>query len=134
MRYVNHWHGHSQALAHCGVEYAEKQLHRLLSANRVVADQLATALLYAATLGREVEIYGQPFTHSGRADWADRIKRFTSLHVPELLDGPLRGEDARQVADPELGASHVRSPDELRQLSGWAGVRWLFRPLAVTQR
>jgi hypothetical protein len=104
--------------------YLENQLQRLLSVRRVVADQLGTGLLYAAALGREVEIYGQPFGHSGRTDWAEKIERFTRRYVPELLEGPLVGEDARQLGGRELGADYVKPPDELRRILGWSGVRW----------
>lgn len=107
--------------------YMDEQLHKLLSARRVIADQLCTGLLYAGALGREIEIYGETFTHSRRPGWAGEIQEFKRLHMPELLRGPLGGEDARALALRELGAAHMRSSDELTHILGWSGVRWHLR-------
>jgi len=110
------------------------RLHRLLSsADRVVSNRLSTPLVYAASLGVDVAVTGDPMRLEG-----ETLGGATDLRAvwPEFYESGATLDERRAVADAELGAAHLRAPDELRALLGWdASVRpgpwadhWVLAP------
>lgn len=104
-----------------------RQMLQILDHRRVVSNCLTTALLYAAYLGRDARLLRHP--ERRKPPTAGRGK---ALH--EELEQATDGEALRAIAGPELGAEHLREPDELRALMGWdsrarttvaGAVRWL---------
>ena len=88
----------------------------LARADRVVSNRLSTPVVYAAHLGADVAVYGDPLALDGeRGDANDRVRELW----PEFHGERLDREVTRALADTELGAAHVRPPAELRRLLGW---------------
>lgn len=93
------------------------RLFRLLSsADRVVSNRLSTPVLYAAGLGVDAAVTGDPMRLAGEA--ADSQERLRATW-PEFYDTGVSVDARRSVADTELGAEFVRSPLELSGLLGW---------------
>lgn len=103
-------------------QFLWRQYHELISHRRVVTNRVATALWYGAATGREVEVYGSRFGQAPGDDGSD-FDRFQRSRWPELFDGPLGGDQARALAEGELGKENVRPPEELATLLGWTGAR-----------
>lgn len=93
------------------------RLYRLLTgANRVVSNRLSTPVIYAAALGIEVAVHGDPMVLEGEQQGAhDRVSRL----YPEFIDASATATERRAVADLEVGVAHLREPAELQQLLGW---------------
>ncbi|MGY1845035.1 hypothetical protein [Modestobacter sp. SYSU DS0875] len=90
----------------------------LARADRVVSNRLSTPVLYAAQLGRDVAVYGDPLHLDGEDTSAyDRVRKLW----PELHGQHLEAGVVRPLAADELGAAHLRSPQELRAVLGWTG-------------
>lgn len=88
----------------------------LARADRVVSNRLSTPVVYAAHLGADVAVYGDPLALDGeRSDANDRVRELWPEFHGERLD---RGA-TRALADAELGTAHLRTPEELRRLLGW---------------
>lgn len=93
------------------------RLHALLTgAERVVSNRLSTPLVYAASLGIDTAVTGDPMRLDGEGDGAVERLRAT---WPELYRPGTDPEERRAVAAAETGAAHLREPDELRALLGW---------------
>lgn len=93
------------------------RLYGLLSgASRVVSNRLSTPVVYAAWLGREVGVYGDPMLLA--SEDPDSLSRLEHLW-PEFYGEQTTRDDARAVAAAELGADAVLSPTELRRALGW---------------
>ncbi|GAB4099806.1 hypothetical protein [Sinomonas halotolerans] len=89
----------------------------LMSAEKVVSNRLATALVYAAGVGTPISIYGPAFRVSGAAEsTADAYMRdlWPEFYAEAPHTGLLRG-----IAERELGADYLRGPEELRTVLGW---------------
>jgi hypothetical protein len=99
-----------------------QQYVHLLGYERVMANRVSTPLWHAASLGLRVEVAGPVFIvdHPWMPD--DETEESVLAHEqgrwPELFAG-VEGEDARRLAERELGAEHVREPGELKELLGW---------------
>jgi hypothetical protein len=99
-------------------EMLRNQLTELRRHRRVVSNRLSTAVLYGASVGCEVGIYGDEMhienehpVYGGNA----RIRRtWPQMHAP-VVDRQL----SAAVADEELGLSQVLSPSELADVCGW---------------
>ena len=90
----------------------------LARADRVVSNRLSTPVVYAAALGADVAVYGDPLALDGeRPEANDRVRELWPEFHGERLDRSV----TRALADAELGRAHVRPPDELRRLLGWSG-------------
>lgn len=100
------------------VAFLYRQLHEIRSHRRVVSNRMSSAILYAATAGADVGIYGDPMQlesdHAvlGGVDKPRRLwPRMHQLEVP-------RGY-ALEVANAELGADTVLLPEEIIDIFGW---------------
>lgn len=93
------------------------RLHDLVTgAQRIVSNRLSTPLVYAASLGIDTAVTGDPMRLDGEPDGAtDRLRRTW----PEFYDTGTDGGELQAVARAETGADDVREPDELRHLLGW---------------
>lgn len=101
------------------VGFLYRQLSEIRSHRRVVSNRMSSAILYAATAGADVGIYGDPMQleadHAvlGGVDKPRRLwPRMHQLEVP-------RGY-ALEVSLAELGADTVLLPEEIIDIFGWA--------------
>ncbi len=97
--------------------FLHRQFTELALHGRVVSNRIGTALFYGAALGREVELYGPMAGWDARE--IERARRLQAKRWPELVDGGVEGDDARRLAEAELGAESLRAPSELAGLLGW---------------
>jgi len=105
----------------------------LARAERVVSNRLSTPIVYAAHLGTDVGVYGDPLALDGEQPEAnDRVKELW----PEFHGRALDRAVTQRLAAAELGADHMRQPAELRSLLGWDGATaatfadyWTLSPL-----
>ncbi len=97
-------------------DFLTRILALVLASERVVANRLMTPVLYAASLGREVAVYGDPLSiSSAEIHGQDAIRSlWPELHGP-LLDRSVTTDLARA----ELGFEHVLDPARLRAALGW---------------
>ena len=99
-------------------DFLSRILALVLASERVVANRLMTPVLYAASLGRDVGVYGDPLSISGaEIHGQDAIRSLW----PELHGPFLDREVTTDLARTELGFQHVLEPDELRSTLGWTG-------------
>ena len=98
-------------------DFLSRILALVIASKRVVANRLMTPVLYAASLGREVGVYGDPLSLSAaEIHGQDAIRSLW----PELHGHSLDREVTTELARVELGFPHVLEPDELRAALGWA--------------
>lgn len=95
-----------------------KQRAEMLKHKRVVSNRLSSSILYGASLGASVGVYGDPMVleneHPSFGGVA-RLKRlWPDMHVPFVPP-----EIAREFALEELGARNLASPAEIRNLFRW---------------
>lgn len=81
---------------------------------RVASNRVTTAAFCGAHLGLDVEVYGPAFRLDRPDDPGEIFRTSDLLHA--VAHGGLSGSDAQLLGDQELGADHIRSPDELREL------------------
>jgi hypothetical protein len=99
-------------------DFLSRILALVLASERVVANRLMTPVLYAASLGRQVGVYGDPLSISGaEIHGQDAIRSLW----PELHGPSLDPEVTTDLARIELGFQHVLEPAELRSVLGWTG-------------
>ena len=117
-------------------DFLSRILALVLAAERVVANRLMTPVLYAASLGRDVGVYGDPLSIPGAEIHGQRAIRslWPELHGPSLDRGV-----TTDLARTELGFQHVLEPVELRSALGWNGRSagpglqyWVSAPLRKT--
>ncbi|WP_446665344.1 hypothetical protein [Flexivirga sp. B27] len=100
------------------VHFLDKQLAEVRRHKRVVSNRLGSALLYGASVGAQVGIYGDPMIlENERAALGGREKQlrlFPELHQPFVPD-----DYARQLAADQLGQDCLLSQYELREALGW---------------
>jgi hypothetical protein len=99
-------------------DFLARILALVLDSERVVSNRLMTPVLYAASLGRDVAVYGDPLSISGAEIHSqDAIRSlWPELHGPSL-DTAVTTDLARI----ELGFQHRLDPAELRSVLGWTG-------------
>lgn len=97
--------------------FLSRILWLVASAERVVSNRLATALVYAAAVGTRTEVYGPHFQIKGISETSSEA--FLKKVWPEFYDPSLAQAELTALADAELGRSSMRSPVELRQILGW---------------
>jgi hypothetical protein len=99
-------------------DFLSRILALVLASERVVANRLMTPVLYAASLGRDVGVYGDPLSIPGAELHSQEAIRtlWPELHG-ESLDRGVTTELARQ----ELGFQYLLGRSELRSALGWAG-------------
>ena len=98
-------------------DFLSRILALVLASERVVANRLMTPVLYAASLGRDVAVYGDPLSIPGA-----EIHGQNAIHAlwPELHGRALDREVTTALARTELGFQHVLAPGELRSALGWS--------------
>jgi len=99
-------------------QFLRRQLSELRSHQRVVSNRLSSAILYGASVGCEVGVYGDPMLLSGEHPAYGGIERMRRLW-PELHQERVPQALAESFATEELGSRYLRGPDELRDLFGW---------------
>ena len=99
-------------------DFLSRILALVLASERVVANRLMTPVLYAASLGRDVGVYGDPLSISGaEIHGQDAIRSLW----PELHGRSLERGVTTDLARAELGFQHLLGPVELRSALGWTG-------------
>jgi len=100
------------------IDFLRRQLVELRAHRRVVSNRLSTALLYGASVGCDVGVYGEEMliedehpAYGGN----DRIRRLW----PEMHDPRIPTATSHAVARHELGLDHVATPEEIRDICGW---------------
>jgi hypothetical protein len=99
-------------------DFLSRILALVLASDRVVANRLMTPVLYAASLGRDVAVYGDPLSISGAEIHSQDAIR---LLWPELHGQALDAAVTTDLARTELGFQHLLEPAELRATLGWTG-------------
>lgn len=135
---VRAWAAAGHEVVSAGGRFDPLFLPRLLTglggASRVVSNRLSTSVWYAASLGVPSCVHGPRALMAGESpDVVERLERLW----PEVHTTSPDVDAVRAVADAELGAQHVREPEELRRLLGWEGAfsarpafdYWLGAPL-----
>lgn len=98
-------------------DFLSRILALVLDSERVVANRLMTPVLYAASLGRDVAVYGDPLSISGaEIHGQDAIRDLW----PELHGQSLDRSVTTELARSELGFQHLLEPAELRSVLGWS--------------
>jgi hypothetical protein len=94
-------------------------------AELAVSNRLSTSLFYAANLGIRTRVHGDPMRTSW--DAADRYD-LVAERWPEFHSESPDLDVQRSIADDELGLTHLRSGEELRELLSWpaSGPRTFF--------
>lgn len=100
-------------------DFLERQLVELRRHRRVVSNRLGSALLYGASLHREIGVYGDPMVL--RNDHAV-LGGMTRQHrlFPELHQQVVPQEFAERTAREELGTQLLLTPAALRNVLGWS--------------
>lgn len=98
-------------------DFLSRILALVLASERVVANRLMTPVLYAASLGRDVGVYGDPLSIPGA-----EIHRQVAIRSlwPELHGSSLDRAVTTDLARTELGFQHVLEPALLRSALGWS--------------
>ena len=97
-------------------DFLSRILALVLASERVVANRLMTPVLYAASLGRDVAVYGDPLSLStAEIHGQDAIRSLW----PELHGASLDRGVTTDLARAELGFQHVLDPAQLRAALGW---------------
>jgi hypothetical protein len=98
-------------------DFLSRILALVIASERVVANRLMTPVLYAASLGRDVGVYGDPLSiSSAEIHGQDAIRSLW----PELHGPSLDRAVTTALARTELGFQHVLEPAELRSALGWS--------------
>jgi hypothetical protein len=98
-------------------DFLSRILALVLAAERVVANRLMTPVLYAASLGRDVAVYGDPLSLSTAEIHGQEA--IASLW-PELHGAAQDRAVTTDLARTELGFQHLLEPSELRSALGWS--------------
>ncbi|WP_018155321.1 hypothetical protein [Demetria terragena] len=100
------------------VHFLDKQLAEVRRHKRVVSNRLGSALIYGASVGCEVGIYGDPMIlEAERVALGGRekqIRLFPELHQPFVPQ-----DYAQALARAELGQDEMLCAEEIRDLFGW---------------
>ena len=97
-------------------DFLSRILALVLASERVVANRLMTPVLYAASLGRDVAVYGDPLSISGAEIHGQDAIRSLWPELHGRLAGPRRDDRPGRT---ELGFQHLLEPAELRSALGW---------------
>jgi hypothetical protein len=99
-------------------KFLRRQLSELRRHERVVSNRLSSAILYGASVGCEVGVYGDPMTLEDEDPAFGGVERLHRLW-PELHATAVPRNVAEAFAAEELGVRHLHSPAELRDLFRW---------------
>ena len=103
----------------CSINFLHNQLIELRRHRRVASNRLSTALMYGASVGCEVGVYGNPMIIEDDHPVYGGIARIRELW-PEMHDVKVPIATASAIAYEELGLRHVANPAELAEICGWA--------------
>lgn len=100
-----------------------RQYEELVRHRRVISNRLTTATMYAASLGCEVAVYGDPMelNDPGLA-LKQRSVNFSSKKYPEFFGLKTNVEKTTEIARSELGFDIILPRDELKKALGWCGL------------
>ncbi len=101
--------------------FLDKQLAEVQRHGRAISNRMGSALLYAASLGLDIGVYGDPMTLEGDHAILGGIDKQRRLW-PEAHQAFVPRDYARWLANTELGTQELLSPQELRHLFGWEGL------------
>ncbi len=97
-------------------EFLDRLIALFSSHRRVVSNRLSTPVVYAAWMGRDVAVYGDPMRLEGEDPAGiDKMARTW----PEFYGHSTDTDAARAVAACELGEGWLREPHELSSVLGW---------------
>ena len=99
-------------------EFLYKQLTELRRHKRVVSNRMSSALLYAATAGAEIGIYGDPMVLESDHAVLGGVEKPWRLW-PEMHQFAVPREIALEVAQGELGLADKMLPEEVIEAFGW---------------
>lgn len=100
------------------VEFLWKQYAELSAHDRVVSNRLGSAILYGASVGCEVGVYGDPMILENEHPVYGGIER-QKRNWPELHQEFVPQDFVEALAEAELGLRHVREPAEIMDLFAW---------------
>jgi hypothetical protein len=98
--------------------FLRKQYAELRAHERVVSNRLGSAILYGASVGCEVGVYGDPMVLAGEHPVYGGIER-QQRNWPELHQAFVPRDVVEPLAEAELGLRHVREPSEIMNLFSW---------------
>lgn len=101
--------------------FLDKQLAEVQQHSRAISNRMGSALLYAASLGLDIGVYGDPMTLEGDHAVLGGIEKQRRLW-PEAHQAFIPEDYARRLANEELGTQELLSPAELRRLFGWTAL------------
>ncbi|AKU16201.1 hypothetical protein [Luteipulveratus mongoliensis] len=100
------------------LDFLDRQLTEVRAHRRVVSNRLGSALLYGASTGAEIGVYGDPMVlegdHAVLGGMAKQQRLFPELHQDQVPDAV-----AHAVARRELGLDETLSPTLLQHTLGW---------------
>lgn len=94
-------------------QYAELTAHR-----RVVSNRLSSAILYGASVGCDVGVYGDPMVLDSEHSIYGGVERQRRAW-PEMHREFVPRDLAQQLAYDELGLRHVKTPEEIMRAFRW---------------
>lgn len=100
-------------------QFLRKQHAALIQHKRVVSNRLSSAILYGASVGCGVGVYGDPMVLEGEHLVYGGVER-QKRTWPELHAEFVPQEIAESFAHEELGLRHVREPAEIVELFRWS--------------
>jgi hypothetical protein len=131
------WRAAGHTLVMAGQRHDPQFLGRVLRLvaghRRTVSNRLMTSIMYAASLGREVGVHGDPLSLGG----GDNVAlEWIESTWPELHGKAPDPVAATSVARAEIGWDSVLPPAELVRVLGWGGMNpgpawdyWMAAPL-----
>ncbi|MGJ3510074.1 hypothetical protein [Enemella sp. A6] len=103
-------------------QFLYKQLAEVRRHKRVVSNRISSALLYGASTGAEIGIYGDPMLlESERLQLGGPSKPMRLW--PQIHQVAVPAADAAEWARVELGTDILLSPAEIRMVFGWQDAR-----------
>lgn len=104
-------------------DFLKRQYRELTRHKRAVSNRLTTAILYGASVGCDVGVYGDPMTYVERRSGMDRSRDLNDVvqqWFPELHGHDIDRTVAQGFAMSELGEGHVLPPAALAAVLGWS--------------
>jgi hypothetical protein len=108
------------------VAFLYRQLHEMRGHRRVVSNRMSSAILYAASAGVEVGVYGDPMALESDHAVLGGVGKPRRIW-PEMHQFSVPMDYAAAVANAELGADELLLPEEIIDVFGWAAE--IERPL-----
>lgn len=112
-------------------DFIRRQLDEIGRHRRVVTNRVSTAIWYAGSVAREIEVYG-PVFGADSAEEAEAFARIQRERWPELTTGPVTGADAVALGEDELGGDLLLDRDALVAALGWSPARRVASTVART--